>query len=321
MNNIPAGPRTAEERENYWGAQEAKDESLCEQLGPRSRSQCIAQVAKLKADASLCERIDASHRWERSTCYRYVAKKLGDAELCSKVADEPIRSLCEEKHRLRPFDLHSACQNDPGESMRAACEREIRSAARLERLEKEYWALVREYSLPHCEALRGGHFRQDYYVQDKDECYRREQEAGNHMACLHESGPGECLAERSVATKTFLCDAIPSEYARMKCIKHLAWRGRDLETYARAELFRSTETIIFSDPSELVEYLASGYVNRLNLEPRLRKTLAEPGVCEGRTLEKPRRISGGRELGQKIGYIRRCERVGSDWRIEFIGYR
>jgi hypothetical protein len=245
---------------------------------------------------------------------------LGDAELCSKVADEPIRSLCEEKHRLRPFDT-SACQNDPGESMRAACEREIRSAARLERLEKEYWALVREYSLPHCEALRGGHFRQDYYVQDKDECYRRERAAGNHMACLHESGPGECLAERSVATKTFLCDAIPSEYARMKCIKHLAWRGRDLETYARAELFRSTETIIFSDPSELVEYLASGYVNRLNLEPRLRKTLAEPGVCEGRTLEKPRRISGGRELGQKIGYIRRCERVGSDWRVEFIGYR
>ena len=321
MNNIPAGPSTAEERENYWGAQEAKDEFLCEQLGPRSRSQCIAQVAKLKADASLCERIDASHRWERSTCYRYVAEELGDVGLCSKVADEPIRSLCEEKHRLRPFDASWACESKPGESMRAACEREIRSAARLERLEKEYWALVREYSLPRCEALRGGHFVQDYFVQDKDECYRREQKTGNHMACLHESGPGECLARRSIKTKTFLCDAIPSEFARMKCIKYLSQHGRDLETYARAELFRSTETIIFSDPSELVEYLASGYVNRLNLEPGLRETLAEPGVCEGKRLEKPRPIPGGGELGQKIPYVGRCERLGSAWRIELIGYR
>ncbi len=320
-NIFPAGPRTAEEGENYWRAQEAKNESLCEQLGPRSRSQCIAQVAKLKADASLCERIDASHRWERSTCYRYVAKKLGDAELCSKVADEPIRSLCEEKHRLRPFDASWACESKPGESMRAACERDVQSKARLERLEKEYWALVREYSLPHCEALRGGHFRQDYFVRDKDECYRRERAAGNHMACLHESGPGECLARRSIKTKTFLCDAIPSEFARMKCIKHLSQHGRDLETYARAELFRSTETIIFSNPSQLVEMLASGNVTRRNLEPRLRQALAEPGVCEGTRLEKPPRISGGSELGQKIGYISRCERVGSEWRVEFIGYR
>jgi hypothetical protein len=205
--------------------------------------------------------------------------------------------------------------------MRVACEREIRSAARLERLKKEYWALVRGYSLPLCEALPGGYWSGDYFVHFKDVCYRREQEAGNHMACLHESGPGECLAQLSIETKTFLCDAIPSEYARMKCIKHLAWRGRDLETYARAELFRSTETIIFADRSELVEYLASGDVTRINLEERLRKTLAEPGVCNGKKLEKPRRCSGGRELGQKIGYIRRCERVGSDWRIEFIGYR
>lgn len=321
MNNIPAGPSTAEERENYWGAQEAKDESLCEQLGPRSRSQCIAQVAKLKADVSLCERIDASHRWERSTCYRYVAKELGDLELCRKVADEPIRSLCEEKHRLRPFDASWACESDPGESMRAACEREIRSAARLERLEKEYWALVREYSLPHCEVLTGSRRSGDYYIRDKDECYRREQEAGNHMACLHESGPGECLARRSIKTKTFLCDAIPSEFARMKCIKYLSQHGRDLETYARAELFRSTETIIFSDPSEFVEYLANGYVNRLSLEPGLRETLAEPEVCAGIRLKKPRRIPGGGELGQKIGYIRGCERMGSDWSVEFIGYR
>ncbi len=321
MNNIPAGPVTAEEREKYWRAQEAKDESLCEQAGPRLRSQCISEVAKLEADASLCEQIDASHRWERSSCYRYVAEELRDLGLCSKVADEPIRLLCEETHRLRPFDASWACESKPGESMRAACERDVQSKARLERLEKEYWALVREYSLPRCEALRGGHFVQDYFVQDKDECYRREQKTGNHMACLHESGPGECLARRSIKTKTFLCDAIPSEYARMKCIKYLSQHGRDLETYARAELFRSTETIIFRDPSELVEYLATGYVNRLNLEPKLRKALAEPGVCEGETLEKPRRFPGGGELGQKIGYIRRCEPVGSDWRVEFIGYR
>jgi hypothetical protein len=107
----------------------------------------------------------------------------------------------------------------------------------------------------------------------------------------------------------------------MKCIKHLSQHGRDLETYARAELFRSTETIIFSNPSQLVEMLASGNVTRRNLEPRLRQALAEPGVCEGTRLEKPPRISGGSELGQKIGYISRCERVGSEWRVEFIGYR
>ncbi len=317
---VPARPSTEEEREKYWGAQEAKDESMCEQAGPRSRSQCMAQVAKLKADASLCERIDASHRWERSSCYRYVAKELGDLGLCGRVADEPIRSLCEETHRLRPFDGQSACQNEPGESMRVACERNVRSAARFERLEKEYWALVQGYSLPLCEALPGGYWSGDY-ASFKDVCYRQAQKAGNHMACLHESWPGECLARRSIETKTLLCDAIPSEYARMKCIKYLSQHGRDLETYARAELFRFTETIIFSDPSELVEYLASGNVTRIYLEPELRKTLAEPGVCNGKKLEKPRRISGSRELGQKIGYIRRCEWWGSDWRIELIGYR
>lgn len=318
---IPARPSTAEERQNYWGAQEAKDESMCEQAGPRLRSQCMAQVAKLKADGSLCEQIDAAHRWERNSCYRYVAKELGDLGLCGRVADEPIRSLCEEADRLRPFDLKWACQSKPGESMRAACERDVRRSARFERLEKEYWALIHGYSLPRCEALTGSRLAGDYYIQDKDECYRREQEAGNHMACLHESGPGECLARRSIKTKTFLCDAIPSEFARMKCIKYLSQHGRDLETYARAELFLSTEILVFSNPSELAEMLADGNVTRQNLESRLVKALAEPGVCEGRTLEKPRRISGGRELGQKIGYIRCCERVGSDWRVEFIGYR
>jgi hypothetical protein len=318
---VPARPSTEEERQNYWRAQEAKDVVMCEQAGPRLRSQCIAEVARLEADSSLCNRIEEAHRWERSHCYRYVAEELGDLGLCSKVADEPIRSLCEDKHRLRPFDASLACESKPGESMRAACERDVQSKARLERLEKEYWALVREYSLPHCEALRGGHFRQDYFVRDKDECYRRERAAGNHMACLHESGPGECLARRSIKTKTFLCDAIPSEFARMKCIKYLSQHGRDLETYARAELFRSTETIIFSDPSEFVEYLASDYVNRLNLEPGLQRVLAEPGVCEGKRLEKPRRIPGGGELGQRIAYIARCEALGSARKIELIGFR
>lgn len=188
---VPARPSTEEERQNYWRAQEAKDVVMCEQAGPRLRSQCIAEVARLEADSSLCNRIEEAHRWERSHCYRYVAEELGDVGLCSKVADEPIRSLCEEADRLRPFDLTWACQSEPGESMRAACERDVQSKARPERLEKEYWALVQEYSLPHCEALRGGHFRQDYFVRDKDECYRRERAAGNHMACLHESGGGE----------------------------------------------------------------------------------------------------------------------------------
>ena len=320
-NVVPVRPSTAEERQNYWWAQEAKDEVLCEKAGPRLRGKCIAQVAKLKSDSSLCERIDETHRWERSSCYRYVAKEQQDAELCRKVADLPIRSLCEEAERVRPGDLRWYCQDKPGESMRAACETDAQDTARLEQLEEEYWVLVREYSLPFCEAMLGGYWAGDYFVRFEDECYRWAQKMGINMACLHESGPGMCLAWRSVKTKTILCDAIPSEYARMLCFKHLSQYGPDLYTYERAELFRATETVVFGDRSELVEYLASGNVTRQNLEDRLQKALAEPGVCDGTRLEKPRRISGGRELGQKIGFIGRCEWLGEAWEIELISFR
>lgn len=318
---LPARPSTAEERQNYWWAQEAKNEALCEKAGPRLRSKCIAQVAKLKSDSTLCERIEESHRWERNSCYRYVAKEQKDVELCREVVDLPVRSLCEEAQRARPGDLRWYCQDKPGESMRAACERDARNTARLKQLEKEYWELVREYSLPFCEAMFGGYWAGDYFVRFEDECYRWAQKMGINMACLHESGAGMCLAWRSVETKTILCDAIPSEYARMLCFKHLSQYGPDLYTYERAELFRSMETVVFGDRSELVEYLATGDVNRLNLEPLLRKALAEPGVCNGTKLEKLRRISGGSELGQRIGFIGRCEWLGEAWKIELISFQ
>ena len=65
---VPARPSTAEERQNYWWAQQAKDEALCEKAGPRLRSKCIAQVARLKSDSALCERIEKTYRWERNSC-------------------------------------------------------------------------------------------------------------------------------------------------------------------------------------------------------------------------------------------------------------
>ncbi len=318
---VPVRPSTADERQNYWWAQEEKNEGLCEKSGPRLRSKCIAKVAKLKSDSALCERIEETHRWERNSCYRYVAKEQKDVELCREVADLPVRSLCEEAQRARPGDARSYCQRKPGESMRAACERDARNSARLMRLEREYWALVQGYSLPFCEAMLGGYWDVDYFVRFDDKCYRWAQKMGINMACLHESWAGMCLAWRSVKTKTILCDEIPSEYARMLCFKHLSQYGPDLYTYERAELFRSTETVVFGDRSELVEYLASGDVTRQNLEDRLQKALAEPGVCDGTRLEKPRRISGGRELGQKTGFIGRCEWLGEAWKVELISFR
>lgn len=167
----------------------------------------------------------------------------------------------------------------------------------------------------------GGYWADDYFVRFEDECYKRAQKMGINMACLHESGPGSCLAWRSVKTRTILCDAIPSEYARMLCFKRLSQYGPDLYTYERAELFRSTEVVVFGDRSELIEYLATGNVTRQNLEPLLRKALAEPGVCDGTELEKPRRVSGGRELGQKIGFISRCEWTGEAWKIELTSFQ
>jgi hypothetical protein len=65
---FPARPSTEEERGAYWRAQETRDETLCAQAGPRWVSRCMAHVAKLKADSSLCEQIDEAHRWARSSC-------------------------------------------------------------------------------------------------------------------------------------------------------------------------------------------------------------------------------------------------------------
>lgn len=320
---FPARPSTEEERSAYWRAQETRDERLCAQAGPRWTSRCMAHVAKLKADSSLCEKIDETHEWARSSCYSGVALERQDLGLCSNVVDESARAVCAYAHERRPFD-RSPCRSKRSASMRTICQQAVQKSILLDSAEAELRALQASYSLPHCEALTGRRLDIDYYVYERDECYEKERRSGNHMACLEEAGPGLCLAFLSVAQKTFLCDAIPSALARMQCIKQLTAFGRDIETYSRAEVFRSTESATFEDPRDLAEMLANDLVPREHIQRNFTRLIRKAGVCDGQRLEKPRRISGGganHELGQKITYVERCELVGSEWRVDLVGFR
>lgn len=321
---FPARPSTEEERSAYWRAQETRDETLCAQAGPRWMSRCMAHVAKLKADSSLCEQIDEAHKWARSFCYSGVALERQDEDLCSNVADESARSLCAYAHERRPFDSRTPCRSKRTASMKTICEQRVQKSILLDSLKAELRALQASYSLPHCEALTGRRLDIDYYVYERDVCYDQERRSGNHMACLEEAGPGLCLAFLSVAKKTFLCDAIPSALARMQCIKQLTAFGHDIETYSRAEVFRSTDAVTFEDARDLAEMLANDLVPREHVQRNFTRLAREPGVCDGPRLKKPRRISAGganHELGQKITYLERCERVGSEWRVDLIGFR
>jgi hypothetical protein len=208
--------------------------------------------------------------------------------------------------------------------MKTICQQRVQKSILLDSLKAELRALQAAYSLPHCEALTGRRLDIDYYVYERDECYEKERRSGNHMACLEEAGPGLCLAFLSVEKKAFLCDAIPSALGRMQCIKQLTAFGRDIETYSRAEVFRSTETVTFEDPRDLAEMLANEPVPREHIQRNFTRLARDPGVCGGRRLAKPRQISGGganHELGQKIAYVERCELVGSEWRVDLIGFR
>lgn len=321
---FPARPSTEEERSAYWRAQEVRDEGICQETGPRLVSKCLAQVAKLKADSSPCAQIDEKHQWEVSTCHLEVAVQRQDIKLCNGVVDDSERALCEDAHRRRPFDVRTACRSKRTMSMKRLCEQSVRRSILLDSLEAELRTLAGSYELPHCEALTGRRLDVDYYVYERDECYEKERRSGNHMACLEEAGPGLCLAFLSIAEKTFLCDAIPSALARMKCIKQLTAFGHDIETYARAEVFRSTESLSFEDPRDLAEALANDTVPRMHIERNFKKAASEPGVCQGHRLKKLLPISGrgaNHELGQRITYLERCERVGSEWRVDLVGYR
>jgi hypothetical protein len=205
--------------------------------------------------------------------------------------------------------------------MQVACKREAARTARFARLEAEFYTMVREYSLPLCEIVPGSRDYGDHSVSNKDACYRKAVDLGLHMACLHRSGTGACLARPSIETNTILCDAIPAELARMKCFEYLAQHGGPLHDYSRAELFRTTELVIFDELSQFIELLQDNSVKRQNITPLVRAALAEPRVCTGRVLEEPRRIAGGRELGDRISYIRRCERRGPEFRVELVSYR
>ena len=215
---FPARPSTEEERSAYWRAQETRDERLCAQAGPRWTSRCMAHVAKLKADSSLCEKIDETHEWARSSCYSGVALERQDLGLCSNVVDESARAVCAYAHERRPFD-RSPCRSKRSASMRTICQQAVQKSILLDSAEAELRALQASYSLPHCEALTGRRLDIDYYVYERDECYEKERRSGNHMACLEEAALGCALRSSPWPGRPFFSPYQSKRFLTMRCIE------------------------------------------------------------------------------------------------------